>query len=184
MKNVLHLIDKWLVPILTLAIATFVGSWLFLQYQRPQIACYTDETYQKTKDFMIGTIYFVNEGRSPETNLSISINEKIPPSDIDIAYLSIKTVVLNKDNETQITIPKLKPRESAEIVFRSHGTNETFRIKDVTSDSGNIRYDDWIKSWWNFTKLQLGIILLVATITFGVGFLIGVSKKLTRRRLF
>lgn len=175
--KILLFLKKHIITILATVISTFLASWLLIQFQQPQVVCYTDETYQKTKGFLVGTIYCVNEGRTPETNLSILIGEKILTSDIDIAYLSTKAVILTKDNETQITLPKLKPRESAEIVFRSRGTNETFKIKDITSDSGNIRYEDWMKSWWSFTKLQLEIILLFATITFGVGFSIGVRKN-------
>ncbi len=177
MKISHSLIKDFSILILTGTISAFVGAWLLIQYQQPQVVCYTDETYQKTKDSLVGTIYFVNEGRLPETNLSISIGEKLLTSDIDIAYLSTKAEISNEDNKTQITIPKLKPHESAEIVFRSRGASETFKIIDATSDSGNIRYEVWIKSWWSFTKLQLGIILLVVTVVFGLGFLIGSIKN-------
>jgi hypothetical protein len=164
-------------PILTFAASTVLAAWLLIQYQQPQVVCYTDESYQKISNLLVGTIFIVNEGRSPANNLSVSIGEKLSISDIEIGYLSAKATILNEDNKTQITIPKLKPNESAEIVFRSRGVNKTFKIEDVTSDSGSIRYEVWIKSWWNFTKFQMGIILLVAMFTFGIGLLIGSIKN-------
>ena len=183
MKIYNRLLRIWVIPILTFGISAFLGSWLLIQYQQPQVVCYADESYQKINNLLVGTIFIVNEGRSPENNLSVSIGEKISTSDIEIRYLSTKATILNGDNKTQIIIPRLKPHESAEIVFRSRGVNKTFKIEDVTSDSGNIRYEDWIKSWWNFTTLQMVIILLVATITFGIGFLIGSIKKTVLKKI-
>lgn len=160
--------------ILITALGGFGSSWLFIQYQQPQIVCYSDGYYSKINDLLIGSIFIVNEGRSPETNLSISISEKILKADIAVDYLSTKAEILNDGNETRITIPKLKPHEYTEIVFRSRMANENFKIGDITSDSGNIRYEEWMeKSWRDFSKFQLGIILLVITVAFGVGCLIG-----------
>lgn len=173
MKEMCKSMMIWIIRIVSGAMITFLGTWLIMQYQQPQIVCYTDETYQKINGFLVGTIFLVNEGRSPETNVSISIGEKLSASDIDIAYLSVKPVITNQVNDTQITIPRLKPGETAEIVFRFRGINDNFKIKDVTSDSGNIRYEDWIKSWWEFSRFQLGIILLVVIIALSGGFVIG-----------
>lgn len=164
--------------ILIPALSGFGSAWLFRQYQQPQVVCYSDGYYSKINDLLIGSIFIVNEGRSPETNLSISISEKLLKADIAVDYLSTKAEILNDGNETRITIPKLKPHEYTEIVFRSRMANENFKIGDITSDSGNIRYEEWgKKSWWDFSKLQLGIILLIITITFGLGFSIGLITK-------
>lgn len=171
------LIKDFIIPVLTMGLSAFIGSWLFLQYQQPQVVYYTDEYYSKLKDLSVGSIFIVNEGRTPETNLSILISEKIPAPDVSVGYVSGQATIAYEGNKTRITIPNLKPRESAEIVFRSSGGNDTFKVDDVTSDSGNIRHEEWTKSWWDFTKLQLGIILLIATITFFVGYLIGLIKN-------
>lgn len=171
------LIKDFIIPVLTMGISAFIGSWLFLQYQQPQVVYYTDEYYSKLKDLSVGSIFVVNEGRTPETNLSILINEKLPASDVSISYVSGQATIAHESNKTRITIPNLKPRESAEIVFRSPIGNDTFKIDDITSDSGNIRHDEWTRSWWDFTKLQLGIISFITTITFFVGYLIGLIKN-------
>lgn len=178
MKISLSLIKDLSIPVLTVAIGGFVGSWLFIQYQQPQVVYYSDGYYSSINDLLIGSIFLVNEGRSSETNLSISISEKLLTSDIAIDYLSTKPEIVIDGNETRITIPKLKPQEYAEIVFRSRMRNESFKIENITSDSGNIRHEEWInKSWWSFTKLQMGIIVLVVTIMFFVGFAIGLIKN-------
>ena len=176
MKISLRLIRN-LSAILTMALGGFISSWLLLQYQQPQIVYYTDGYYSKINELLIGSIFLVNEGRSSETNLSISINEELLKPDIAIDYLSTKAEILNEGNKTRITIPKLKPHEYAEIVFRSHRSKKYFEIEDVASDSGNIRHEEWINNpWWSFTKFQLGIILLIATGAFGLGFSIGLIK--------
>ena len=173
MKNSPRLIRN-LTATLILVFGGFSSSWLLIQYQQPQVVCYSDEYYSRINDLLIGSIFIVNEGRSSETNLSISISEKLLKADIAVDYLSTKVEILNDGNETRITIPKLKPHEYAEIVFRSRMANENFKIGDITSDSGNIRHEEWVKkSWRDFNKLQLGIILLVITIAFAVGCLIG-----------
>lgn len=177
MRSAWTLIKDFIIPVLTMGISAFIGSWLFLQYQQPQVVYYTDEYYSKLKDLSVGSIFIVNEGRTPETNLSILISEKLPASDVSISYVSGQATIAHEGNKTRITIPNLKPRESAEIVFRSPIGNDTFKIDDITSDSGNIRHEEWTKSWWDFTKLQLGIILLITTITFFVGYLIGLIKS-------
>ena len=171
------LIKDFIIPVLTMGISAFIGSWLFLQYQQPQVVYYTDEYYSKLKDLSVGSILIVNEGRTSETNLSLLISEKLLASDVSIGYVSGQATIVHEGNKTRITIPNLKPRESAEIVFRSPIGNDTFKIDDITSDSGNIRHEEWTKSWWDFTKLQLGIILLITTIMFFVGYLIGVIKN-------
>lgn len=168
-----------------LGINGFVGSWLLHQYTQPQVVYYTDEYYSRLKDFSVGSIFIVNEGRTPDTNLSVSIGEKILASDISIAYVSDKaTVVHEKSNRTRITIPRLKPRESAEIVFLSHSEKDTFSIDDITSDSGNIRHEEWTRPWWYFTKLQggiiLGIVVLATSIASFAGYLL--SSWNTRRK--
>lgn len=176
------LIKGFIIPVLTMGISGFIGSWLFLQYQQPQVVYYTDEYYSKLKDLSVGSILVVNEGRSPETNLSILIGEKILASDVSVDYVSNQATVVREGNNTRITIPHLKPRESAEIVFRSRTANDTFTIEDITSDSGNIRHEEWTRSWWDFTKLQLGIILFIVTITFFAGYLIGILTTRSARR--
>ena len=65
------LIKDFIIPVLTMGISAFIGSWLFLQYQQPQVVYYADEYYSKLKDLSVGSILIVNEGRTPETNLSI-----------------------------------------------------------------------------------------------------------------
>lgn len=177
MKISWALIKNSIIPVLTMGIGGFIGSWLFLQYQQPQIVYYTDEYYSKLKDLSVGSILVVNEGRTPETGLSILIGEKILVSDISIGYISGQATIVQEGNKTRITIPNLKPRESAEIVFRSRIENDFFKIEDVTSDSGNIRHEEWTRSWWDFTKLQLELILFIATITFSAGYVIGLIKK-------
>lgn len=173
------LIKDWIIPVLTAMITAFVGPWLFIQYQQPQVIYYTDEYYSRLKDLSVGSIFIINEGRTPETNLSVSIGEKILTSDVSIAYASDHATIVHEGNRTRITIPKLKPRESAEIVFRSHSGKDTFSIEDITSDSGNIRHEEWTRSWWDFTKLQLETILFILTITFLAGYSIG--SLITRR---
>lgn len=177
MRILRTLIKDWSIPVLTIGIGTFVGLWLLHQYQQPQVVYYTDEYYSKLKDFSVGIIFIVNEGRTPETNLSVSIGEKILTSDVSIDYVSSQATILHEGNRTRITIPKLKPSESAEIVFQSRIGNDTFKIDDITSDSGNIRHEEWTRSWWDFTKLQLELILFIATITFSAGYVIGLIKK-------
>ncbi len=178
MKSLWTLVKDFIVPVIIMAISAFLGSWLFLQYQQPQVVYYTDEYYSKLKDLSVGSIFIVNEGRTPETNLSILIGEKILAFDVSIDYISGQPKIGYEGNKTRITIPNLKPRESAEIVFRSRVGNDTFKIDDITSDSGNIRHEEWTRSWWDFTKLQLGIILLIATIMFFAGYLVGLMKKI------
>lgn len=175
--KILRILIKDMFLILSAGISAFIGSWLFLQHQQPQIVYYTDEYYSKLKDLSVGSIFIVNEGRTHETNLSILIGEKILPSDVSIGYVSDQATIVPEGNKTRITILNLKPRESAEIVFRSRIGNDTFKIEDVTSNSGNIRHEEWTRSWWDFTELQWGIILLIATITFFVGHLIGLIKN-------
>lgn len=171
-------IKDLIIPVLGLiGINGFVGSWLLHQYLQPQVVYYTDEYYSKLKDFSIGSIFIVNEGRTPETNLTLSIGEKILAADISVAYVSDQaTVVHETGNRTRITIPKLKPRESAEIVFLSRNERDTFSIEDITSDSGNIRHENWVRPWWHFTTLQagivLGLVIFLAPITFFAGYVI------------
>jgi hypothetical protein len=174
------LIKTFIIPVLNVGISGFIGLWLFLQYQQPQIVYYTDEYYSKLKDFSVGSIFIVNEGRTPEINLSVSIGEKIPASDISIAYVSNQATIVHEGNRTHITIPKLKPSESAEIVFLSHSENKTFSIDDITSDSGNIRNEEWTRPSWYFTKLQLGIILFFISVAFFAGYI--TSLWITRRK--
>lgn len=177
------LIKDLIIPVLTLlGINGFTGSWLLHQYQQPQVVYYTDEYYSKLKDFSVGSIFIVNEGRTPETNLSVSIGEKILASDVSIAYVSDQATIVHESNRTRITIPRLKPRESAEIVFLSHSEKDTFSIEDITSDSGNIRHEEWTRSWWYFTKLQRGIILFFTSVAFFAGYLISLWTTRRKRR--
>jgi len=184
MKIPSTLIKTFIIPILNVGISGFVGSWLFLQYQQPQVVYYTDGYYSKLKDFSVGSIFIVNEGRTPEINLSVSIGEKISTSDISIAYVSNQATIVHEGNRTHITIPKLKPSESAEIVFLSRSENETFSIDNITSDSGNIRHEEWTRSWWFFTKLQLGIILFVISVVFFAGYITSLWAMRRKRRKY
>ena len=175
-------IKDFIIPVLTMGISGFIGTWLFHQYLQPQVVYYTDEYYSKLRDSSVGSIFIVNEGKTPETNLSILIGETIPTSDISIGYISGQPIIVHQGSKTRVTIPNLKPRESAEIVFRSHSEKDTFSIEDVTSDSGNIRHEEWTRPWWYFTKLQLGIIFLAVALAFLAGYLVRWSITRTTRR--
>ena len=175
-------IKDFIIPVLITGISGFIGAWLFHQYLQPQVIYYTDEYYSKLRDSSVGSIFIVNEGKTPETNLSILIGETIPASDISIGYVSGQAIIVHQGRKTRITIPNLKPRESAEIVFRSYSEKDTFSIEDVTSDSGNIRHEEWTRPWWYFTKLQLGIIFLAVALAFLAGYLIRWSITRTAKQ--
>jgi len=170
---------KDLLPFVAIAVGGFPGAWLLMQYQHPQIVYYADGYYARLgDDVLIGTIYIVNEGRSPETNLSVLVSEKLSPSDIAINYVSAKAEVRNEGNQTRITIPTLKPNESAEIVFKASPGSDSFAVDDITSSSGNIRHQEWLnQSWWNLTRFQLGIVLIAVAAAFAIGYGVGIIKN-------
>src|SRR5207249_6199619 len=84
---------KKLGAILGMAITGLPGSWFFWQYQKPRVICYSDEYYVRVNDLLIGSIWVANEGRSPETNLTISVGEKLLPADIAVNYLSSEATI-------------------------------------------------------------------------------------------
>jgi hypothetical protein len=168
---------KYIGAIVAMATGGFPGTWLVIQYQKPQIVCYTDEYYSRIGDLLVGSVLVVNEGRSTDSNVTVSIGEKLLTSDVTVGFLSTEAQIVNQGNDTHVTIPKLKPYEYAEIVFRSRRENDKFKVEDVTSESGNIRFEEWVpRSWWNFSKFQLGVLLIGVSLTFGIGFLIGLIR--------
>lgn len=165
-------------PVAITSIGVFSGSWFILQYCKPLVVCFTDGYYSRIDNLSIGSIYLFNEGRSPENNLSVSLNENIPATDISVDYLSTKANITNDNNVTRITLPKLKPKEYAEIVLRSRKGNRVFEIEDITSESGNIRYEEWIrKPWHNLSNLEIGSMVFAVTIAFVFGCFIGNKNR-------
>lgn len=177
MKNILKTIYQLLIPIITIVVGTFLASWLFYQYNSPQIKYYFDEHYQQIGDYSIGEIYIVNEGRKVDENISVVLNENISPNDISVAYVSSPIHVKNENNRTFISIAELKPGEGAEIVFKLQSQNVTFSLDNITSRSGNVRAEEWINPWWHLSRLQFGVLILLIIMGFGVGFVIGLWKN-------
>lgn len=171
------LIPHLVIPIVTVSIGTFLASWLLIQYTKPQIKYYTDEYYQKVGEVSIGEVYLVNEGRAADEDVSVIIDEKIPSEQINISYLTSPYKIVNKDNQTQVLISQIKPKEEAEIVFQINGAKSEFKIVDVTSKSGNIRESEWIEPWWYLSRLQIAIVLLIAVVFFSIGFSVGLIKN-------
>lgn len=178
MKNIFKIIYQLLIPIITISIGTFFASWLFYQYDSPQIKYYFDNGYyQKINDYSIGEIYLVNEGRKTDENISIVLEENILPSDISVSYISSPFHFKNENDRTFIYIDELKPNEGAEVVFKVKTANITFSLDNISSRSGNVHAEEWIKPWWNLSKLQFAIVIFIMTIGFGAGFIIGLWKN-------
>jgi hypothetical protein len=176
MKN--SLINKLLIPIIAASIGAFIASWLFYQYESPQIKYYYDDGYyQKVNDYSVGEIYLVNEGRKTDENIAIVLEENISPSNISVSYVSSPYHFKNENNRTFIYIDELKPREEAEIVFKLKTSNITFSLYSVSSRSGNIHADERIKPWWHLSELQIGILILFTIVGFSVGFVVCLWKN-------
>lgn len=184
MRNLARLL-RFSLGILSPTLATIFAGLFIFQYQQPQVVYYSDGNYSKVNDVLVGSIFIVNEGRSSESNLSILINEKFLPNNIAVDYLSAKPEIIFDDKKTRVVIPKLKPREYAEVVFRSSRTSEYFEIENVASESGNIEHREWIKkSWQSFTRLQMKIIGFLTAFMFSMGFMFGsiLQKKTKSKR--
>ncbi len=177
MKNLLKIINKFLIPIITASIGTFLASWLLYQYESPQIKYYYDGCYQKINDYSIGEIYLINEGRKTDENITIAIEENISPSNISVSYVSSPVHFKNENDRTFIYINELKPGEEAEVVFKLKTINTTFSLYNVSSRSGNIHAEAWIKPWWRLSKLQVAIGIFSTTVVFGVGFVVCLWKN-------
>lgn len=177
MRSILKIISQLLIPVVPLVIGTFLATWLFYQYNSPQIKYYSGGYYQKVNNYSIGEIYLVNEGRKTDEDISIVLDENISTNDITISYVSSPVKLKNENNRTFISINELKPREEAEIVFKSLSQNNTFSIESITSRSGNVHEEEWIKPWWRLSRLQFAILILFTTIGFGIGFAVGLWKN-------
>ena len=181
MKNTFKIIYQLLIPIITIVIGTFFASWLFYQYCNPQIKYYLEEEdygyYQKIDNYSIGEIYLVNEGRKVDRNISIVLDENISPNDVTVSYASSPVHFKNENGKIFIIIDELKPNEGAEVVFKSNSQNSYFSIDNITSESGNLRRESWIHPWWHLSKLQLALVVLLITIGFGIGFMVGLWKN-------
>ncbi len=178
MRNIFNTIYQLLIPIITGTIGAFFASWLFYQYNSPQIKYYFDDGYyQKLNDYSIGEIYLVNEGRKTDENIAIVLEGNILPSDISVSYVSSPVHFKNENDRTFIYIDELKPDEGAEVVFKLKTKDTTFSLENISSRSGNIHEEAWIKPWWHFSKLQLGFVVFLVTIGFSIGFTIGLWKK-------
>ena len=181
MKNFFKIIHQLAIPIMTMAIGTFFASWLFYQYNSPQIKYYLEEEnygyYQKINDYSVGEIYLINEGKKVDKNISIVLDENILPNDITVSYVSSPIHLKNENGKTFISIDQLKPNEGAEVVFKSNSKNSYFAVDNITSESGNLHRERWIESWWLLSKLQLAILILFMTIGFGIGFAVGLWKN-------
>lgn len=181
MKNTFKIIYQLSIPIITVAIGTFFASWLFYQYSNPQIKYYLEGkdygSYQKIDNYSIGEIYLVNEGRKTDKNISIVLDENILPNDITISYVSSPFHLKNENGKTFVIIDELKPNEGAEVVFKSSTQNSYFSIENITSESGNLHRESWIDPWWHLSKLQLALVVLLVTIGFGIGFMVGLWKN-------
>ena len=181
MKNILEIVYKLLIPIITIFIGTFFASWLFYQYNSPQIKYYLEEEnygyYQKINDYSFGEIYLINEGRKVDKNISIVLDENISPKDITVSYVSSPVHFKNESGRAFISIDELKPNEGAEVVFKSGSQNTFFSVNNITSESGNVHRETWTKPWWHLSKLQFAILILFTTIGFGIGFVVCLWKN-------
>lgn len=181
MKNIFKIVYQLSIPIVTVAIGTFFASWLFYQYDNPQIKYYLEEDdygyYQKIDSYSIGEIYLVNEGRKVDRNISIVLNENISPNDITVSYVSSPIHLKNESGKTFVTVDELKPNERAEVVFKSNTQNSYFSVDSITSESGNLHRESWFDSWWHLSRLQLALMVLLITIGFGIGFMVGLWKN-------
>lgn len=83
----------------------------------------------------------------------------------------------NENGKTFITIDELKPNEGAEVVFKSNSQNSYFSIDNITSESGNLHREAWMNPWWHLSRLQLALMVLLITIGFGIGFMVGLWKN-------
>jgi len=181
MKKTFKIIYQLAIPIMTMAIGTFFASWLFYQYNSPQIKYYLEEEdygyYQKINDYSVGEIYLINEGKKVDKNISIVLDENISPNNITVSYVSSPAHFKNENGKTFISIDQLKPNEGAEVVFKSNSESGYFVVDNITSESGNLHRERWIEPWWLLSKLQLAILILFMTIGFGVGFAVGLWKN-------
>ena len=161
MKNIFKIdyqLPTPIITVITITIGTFLAAWLGWQYNSPQIKYYLEGEdygyYQKINNYSIGEIYLVNEGRKLDENISIVLDENILPEDITVSYVSSPVHFKNENNRTFISIDELKPNEGAEIVFKSLSQSNYFSVENITSRSGNVHREEWIKAWWRLSTLQ------------------------------
>lgn len=174
------IIGCFVIPIATLIIGTFVATCLYQQYSSPQIVYYLEGEdygyYQKLNNDSIGELFLVNQGRQMDKKITVTLDEKISLNDITTTLPPSSTHFENINGRTTITINELKPREDVEIIFKSNSQQNYYIIYSITSESGNLHREPWIKPILHFSTMQLALFILSVTIAFFVGY-VGASWK-------